>query len=264
MIFLQNKIKLKEIKNILPVLVNIYLIVFGFGWMIIHIFFRFFIERPSYNLQDIKNIISFQHYLFFCIFILFHILLIVFSCFTIYMRRITIKERSIITQIKLFFTTLLYKIYWKPLEFIHDKIAPHIPGSAKFFLYLETLWQTKGFTYFLILLFEILPKILIPCIFFIEIIFFNQIKFFVYSLSFYILPVIFQVFLKFFSSFATRNLPFFLEAYSHIKGIDPIMDKNGSHLGYTSYEVIVKEEYLNTIDSIADDIKKRFHVDLGA
>jgi len=53
-------------------------------------------------------------------------------------------------------------IYWQPLEFIYQKVAPNIPGSGRS----------------LIFIFDLLPKFWVAFIFLIEIVALNQLKFF--------------------------------------------------------------------------------------
>lgn len=55
--FLKNikiVINKKEFKNLLPLLVNFYISFLGISWIILHIYVRFFIERPTYLLLDLK------------------------------------------------------------------------------------------------------------------------------------------------------------------------------------------------------------------
>ena len=139
MIFLRNKIKntFNNFKDFLPIIINLYLIILGISWVSFHIYLRFFMKRISYNLVELKLYITMKYYFLFLYFVILH------CCFLI-IAIVTLLKRYQILQVKgslfISFGNTLNKVidilYWQPLEKVHDIIAPHIPGSGRFFLYL--------------------------------------------------------------------------------------------------------------------------------
>lgn len=242
-----------KIKNLSPYLVKIYLLIFGLGWIGLYLYFRFFVERPAYAFETLKSILTLKHYLSFFIFVSLHLILIFSMLYLLWRKKYPEEKKTFISKLVLVGSEISNKIIWEPLEYIHNQIAPIIPGSARFFLYLEHLWTRSkyGHPYFytLIFLFNVLPKFLVASFFIIDIIFYNQIKYFFSSLILLLIPIIFNLFLKFFITFANKNAPVIKNFFTSIK-----------YLGEEyNYEFIVKPEYVGVIDP-AEEIKVLFQL----
>lgn len=242
---------LSYLKHIVSYIFPMYLITLGLSWLFLQIYFRLFIERPSYNLIELKPFLTTKHYVFFVVFIIIHIIIVSLTCITIYRQIFPRKKPSIFVSMTVKITYVIDQIYWKPLEYIHDLIVPNIPMSGKLFLYIEKIWSSKDPIYFyvLIFLFEFLPRLLIAIIFSIEVIIFGQIKIFIYSVSLIFITIIWQIFLKMFASFGKRNKHVIEEYFYPIKGMgDPILDSHGNIISYNSLEFVVKPEYDGVIN----------------
>lgn len=238
-----------KVKDLVLLFSNIYLPLLGLLWICFHIYIRFILERSSYTLNEFKEYVSLKQSFMFLVFVIVHIIIIIIALIIIIKRKTGYKQNTNFIKISILFSNILSQIYWKPLEYLHDKIAPYIPGSGRFFLYLETKWKTKRFTYIVIGLFDVFPKIIVSLIFFVETIFFQRIHIFLYSLMLLIFPIFFSIFLKLFFSFTQRNVPLLKEYFESIKGIsDPVYDNLGNIAYYDTYEVIVKPEYVAVIN----------------
>lgn len=229
-------------------------------------------EKPPYSFEEFKAYIDIRHYILFIGFIMFHLLLILYNIFTLYRQKSV--NKSLFTNLLRKFVCIVELLYWKPLEYINDKIAPHIPLSGIFFLHVEKIWSKKDNIYFylLIFLFELLPRLIISLIFLIEVVIFGQIKLFIYIVSLFFVTIIWHIFLKLFANFGKRNLPIIKQYFSTIRGVgDATFDEDGNISSYSAYEFIVKPEYedvinveeeakllmqLESMQSFAEQIKK--------
>lgn len=242
---------LSNIKNIAAYIFPLYLIILGLSWLFLQIYFRLFLERPSYTLTELKPFLTTKHYVFFLLFIIIHIIIVSLACITLYRQIFPRTKSSIFVRATIKINYIIDLVYWKPLEYIHDLIAPRIPMSGRLFLYIEKIWSSKDSIYFyvLIFLFEILPRVSIAIIFVIEVIIFGQIKIFIYSISLIFITFIWQIFLKMFTSFGLRNKHVIEEYFYPIKGVgDPVLDQQGNITSYKSLEFVVKPEYDGVID----------------
>lgn len=247
-------------KNITLLLNNFYLLTVGISWVFIIIYLRIILERSTYTYEDMKSYISLKHYVIFSFFIIIQIIICIVCIIILIKRKKDYRPATLFQTIANKLNNLLEKIYWKPLQYIHDKVAPHIPGSGRFFLYLETKWKSKNFSYTLLMLFDSFPKVFMAIIFFVEAVFFQRIIIFIYCMPLLFVPICFSVFLKLFISFATRNIPVIREPFITIEGIgDPIKDINGQIVDYPNYKFILKKEYLDVIDPL-ENINALFQV----
>lgn len=242
---------INKIKAILPQLMPYYLTILGVGWILLYVYLRLIKERYSYKIEDIRPFIAEEHYIIFIGFVVLHMIILITTIFLLYKRKYPLKTTGIFYQSSQRLSKITDTIFWKPLEYIHDIIAPHIPGSARFYIYLESIWTKKkygkGYFYTLILIFNILPKVLVACVFFIDLVFFLHIKYFIYSLSLLILPIIFNIFLKLLITFSDNNAPILKEYFSEIKYVGDISDNNMTSNPY-AYEFYVKPEYADVIN----------------
>jgi hypothetical protein len=249
------KIILRNIKqtlnNFLPIFLHYYLTFLGLFWVTMFLYFRFFAPRTSYTLESLKTQMTIKHYIGFSLFIIIHLVLLSVILFNLLKKKDKETRFSLlISKIQIIIRNLL----WKPLDKIHEIIAPNIPGSGTYFLYLEQKWTLANIhpSYFYrhFFLFNILPKIIVSIIFFIDIIILGHFKYFLYSLPLIIIPILFNIFLKTFQSFAERNIPLLQDYFSEIKYVGDTFDANGvlTDTDPTAYEYYVKPEYAGTED----------------
>lgn len=239
-------------KNNKSKLINLYFFFLGICWISFHIYIRFLRDKTSYNLIEIKAQLNNFHYALFIVFIFSHFIIIFSIVLSVYRQYRNKQPSLIVIKISEKLNHVLDIIYWKPLEYIHDKIAPKIPGSARFFIFLESIWTENSYGekyfYTMIFFFDVLPKITVSLTFFIEIALYGQMKYFPYVLSIILIPVLFSIFIKLFISCSIRNIPVLTNYFSEITGFDPIINKNGEIIGYNYYEWVVKPEYEDVID----------------
>lgn len=244
-----------DIKTIIPFLINVYLFILGISWVLFFLYIRFVLKRTSYDLTLLKEYIEIKHYILFSAFILIHFLLIFISVLILYLRNKQIKSNSLFNRLSLLLTAFMYKIYIKPLEYIYNILALRIPGSAKIFLYLESVWNTKNFSYMMITIFDIFPKSIALLVFFLEIVIYKQINLFIYALFFLIIPIIFRLFLKILLTFGSYNNNVVEEFFISITGVgDPlgngpaVLDTKGDIIQYEQYHLLLKPEYIGVFD----------------
>ena len=217
--------------KLLPLFLQIYFTFLGIFWIIIFIYFRFFAPRTSYTLEELKSQLTIKHY-------------ISFSAF-------------IISKIQVFMDYVL----WKPLDNIHELIAPNIPGSSLFFLKNQKIWlkgnnKSQYYFHYYIFIFNVFPKVLVSIIFFIDIVIFGHYKYFLFSLPLLLVPILFNIYLKTFESFATRNIPVLQVCFSEIKYVGDTFDEQGNLISSdpAAYEFHVKPEYAESLD-LSETIK---------
>jgi hypothetical protein len=124
-------------KNLYSMLLYIYLILTGLSWICLHLYFRLFLKTPSYELSEIKLFLNHKILIIFIGFILLHFLIIISITILLYQKKYSKKPSSMFVNISQKLSSILNIIYWKPLEYIYEKIAPNMPGSGRFFLYLQ-------------------------------------------------------------------------------------------------------------------------------
>ena len=243
---------IKYIRTLLLYFFPMYLVTVGISWILLHIYLRFVTYKSSYTLAELKPHLTEKHYFFFLAFIVIHMFYLITVCIILYRQKFPQdKPYKIFNKLTEKINAVLDFIYWKPLDYIHDLIAPHIPMSARFFIYVEKIWATKEEKYFyqLIILFEVLPKLLISITFLIEIILYGRIKVFLYIIGLIFITIFWHIFLKLFASCGTRNASLIKNYFLTIKGVgNPTIDSDGIPIAYTSYEFVVKEEYEDVID----------------
>lgn len=224
---------------------NLYLLVLGIGWLIFHMNIRFFIERPSYILNEVKANLTITHYIIFTSFVLIHFVIIISVCYQLYRKKYPKERNTVVIYIMENISLVLDKLYWRPLTFLHDTIAPYIPYSARFFMYVESIWRTHKFTQLIVFAFDIFPKVFLAFIFVLEIVILGRVSLFFSCLLFLLIPLLLQIFLKVFKSFALRNAIKFLEPYITLKGVgEAQLDQDSVIIGYEYFEIILKPEYV--------------------
>jgi len=185
---------------------NVYLYSVGLLWVILFICFRFLRERSTFELNQLKSNITPTFIYVNMVFILLHIIMISISIYIIIKQnKIKVFENSkIIHQVKTFFNFIVIQ----PLESIRDLLAPNIPGSGLAFCkvaeFVEKNIELRSIL--LVILFDFLPRIFISFIFFVELIFYNKIEYFLYSLFLFLIPLSWMVFVNLFTNFGERGI----------------------------------------------------------
>ena len=184
---------------------SIYFLVLGTFWIALFIYFRFINKRSPYDLVDLRGLISTPYLLIHGGFILLHLFLICYAIYLIYNRNKDTKlPHWFIQKIQ----SSMEIILTKPLSYIKELIAPHIPYSGLFFCYLSEFLEKKDpiLAKRLIYIFYVTPRIIVACIFFIELVRYQRISYFVTSLILLLLPLLWSLFVNLFISFGERCL----------------------------------------------------------
>ena len=241
-------------KFLFTFILNLYLSIIGLTWIFFHLWLRFFINRSAYTLVELKSSLQTYHYILFGSFILIHIGLICSMLYVLYRLKYPLQKKSILYHIVEKFALGIDFLYYRPLNYIHDLVAPHIPASGRFFMYTYSKWKTKSPSFFYALIFTLdsLPKLIIAWTFFIEIVIMGQIKYFLYVLPLIFIPIMFAIFLKVFHSFALRNMPIVKEIFSNIEGINPIYDEYGEFVDYEHFNFTIKPGYEEEMEEYID------------
>src|ERR1700753_674527 len=247
-----NNINFKEY-NLFSILIKIYFFIVGFSWIALQLYFRLIAKKSDYNLLEIKIVITTKTLTLFSLFIILHFFIIISTISYAYRAYFKKNPSSIMVSLSTKLTLILDAIYWKPLYYIYDLIAPDIPGSGRYFLWLEKRWEKKKRTskyfYTIIFLFDVLPKLIVAITFFIELIIFNRFHFFFYILFLMFFPIMLKIFLNLFIDFSIRNLPILQNYFSAIKGREPFFNKHGQIIGYRFYDFALKKEYDGVVDA---------------
>jgi hypothetical protein len=233
-----------------------YLFLTGNFIIILHLYFRFFKTRTGYSLSILRDNLSFLGLVLSISFILSHLVTIIAIFYYLYKQYYNINRTSkLIHRI----SDVIDNLYWKPLEYIHDLIAPDLPYSGICIVWI-TEYVEKGnqvLRYKLYrhsyLLFDYLPKIFVSSIFFIDIVFENQIYSFLYSIWLLIIPIIYKIYIKLCTSFVIRNEPDVLEVIDIQAQGEP--DENGVYL---EFHFTMKPEYEFNMDILNEFVDRYY------
>ena len=189
---------------------NIYLLLVSLLIVFFSIYLRLFLVRKQYTLTELKLNVGYLQISIYVLFILFHAAIILYAIYKIYLRYMPKVENKMSSKIVIFFSKIINNLYWKPLEYLHDLIAPDLPYSGYLMLkYIDFFGQLGSFKIIKIIavIFVYIPRLVVVLLFTTELIFYNKIHYFLYCLPLLILPNIYHVFLKFCESLCERNLP---------------------------------------------------------
>lgn len=240
------------INNIFTILLKIYLFIVGIWWIGLQIYLRLIAKKSSYELLEIKSYITTKLLIIFTTFIIIHFMIMISILVHVYRERRNKNPSAFFMNVTSKISWLLDYIYWKPLQYIYDAVAADIPGSGRFFLWLDKRWTSKKYAhkyfYTLIFLFDILPRLIMAMTFFIEIIFYNRIGYFLYTIFLIFIPIAFKIFLTLFIDCGARNMPVLTNYFSKLEGIDPHLNHQGQITYYRNYNYIVKPEYIEVIN----------------
>lgn len=215
---------------------NLYLYLFSLLIIIFHLYFRISRINDEVSLEILKNNLTFFNY--FMLFIVFFIQTI--NIFLIFKHIFKYEKKSKWTQ---YFINFINIIYWRPLEFLYEKVAPDLPGSGKFFVFIATIVDRGNINlrykiyHHSYIFFSYFPQICVSSIFFVEVIFFHKIYYFFKLLFLLLIPLIFEIYIKLCISFYERNVPEFFE-FLNIEGSEP-----DSYGNYRTWSFSFKSEY---------------------
>lgn len=234
---------MKIFKNMLQVikenLETIYLISISFLWIGVFIYFRFFQKKSTYSLTELKYHITDYILYINSLFILIHILLLCYAIYNIFIKGEKKSTKKMVQLVK----NIVNILFIKPLIKLQELIAPHIPGSGIFFCKITEFFEKKDLSLlkYPVIIFNFSPRIIVSLMFFAELIFFNQIHYFIYSISLLFVSLFWNIFLSLYISFAERVLR---EIPKYIK-IIPVGQRlaNGWYSQY-DFEPLDKYEYV--------------------
>lgn len=205
----------------------------------LNIFLRIFNSKEIVSLHTIKEL-STTHLVVIYFFGLIQFFIIILMCYNIFINSKNLKYES---KFVLIANKIINKIYWEPLEFLHDMLAPHLPGSGKFFIFIAEFLEKKNINlrytcyHYSFVLFSYLPQLFAGILFVFEILVYKKINLFFYILPILLIPPLFQIYLKLCISFTDRNLHKFHNILN-IKGENP--DEFGN---YQAWSFSFKPEY---------------------
>lgn len=217
---------------------SIFFIIIGIFWLILFLYLRFGISKSSYSLIELKSQITLQYLIIHIGFVFLHIGLILYAIYIL-----LLKNKKTSNKIVKKISNIITFIIAKPLEHLRDFIAPYIPYSGSLFCNLALFLQKNDYdkiTKLIVILFNIIPRILVSIIFFIELVFYNKIYYFIPSLFLLLIPLIWNLFRNLFTNFGIRALN---DIRSYIK-IIPIGESkpNGFYEDYL-FEPLDKYDY---------------------
>ena len=168
------------------------------------IYLRFIQKKYTYDLNELKSQV-FENFLIINIgFTLLHVCLILLAIYSI-----SIKNKNS-TSGK--FTRIIQKIanvmFINPFLKLRNLIAPHIPYSAAFFCKVTKFFEKKDLKYLRlpVIIFNIIPRVIVGVIFFIELTVYNRIYYFIFSISLLFIPLLWNIFVNLYVNFAERSL----------------------------------------------------------
>jgi hypothetical protein len=223
-----------------------YLFCVGLFWISVHIYLRFFIIRLAYKLSTVGVALTLQYFIISVLFLIFHCIMLLLALYNIYtlFSKTSPKKSLILEKLKRGVEIL----YWDPLLFWHDLIAPNIPYSGEFlYSFGKYLWNQSANTKLAIaIIFDFIPRIIVATAFFIDIVVFNEIYYFIYAVHLIIIPILYKLFLKLFGSFIQRGLPDIEEVLK----VTPGEEHNQYHFelqsDYREYDTTVLQDYTET------------------
>lgn len=127
-------------------------------------------------------------------------------------------------------------IYWDPLLYIYNKIAPNVPLSGKFFAtFTKLLNKFKLSRLFLdfAIIFDYIPRLLIAISFMLDVIIYNNMFHFYSVVIYIIIPIVYKIILKMYIDFPLRNYSKYdkyFEATMNDEGSYEFTPKNGYKL----------------------------------
>lgn len=187
-------------------ILEIYLGCMGFFLIAIFIYFRIIMEKSHYSLAILKNDVTFFFLMLNCFFILYHGTIIIMFFYLKFWYNKKKMQVPLIINIKKLFDFFI----WNPLTYLLDKISPHIPYSGTLFIYYSHFFIKTDFRIFLLQLLcfslYMLPRLVMSLIFFYEIIFCNEIKYFSKYFFLFLFPIFYNIFLQLSEKFYINNI----------------------------------------------------------
>lgn len=231
-----------------------YLIIVGCLIIILQLYLRLFRSRNSYSLDTIKNNIYPIDILISINFIFIQLVAILSILYYFYKLYYNIEKTSPLIR---YASKIVDHLYWKPLEYIHDIIAPELPYSGIIFVYIADFVEkgNRNLRYKLYqssyIIFDYLPQILVSSIFFVDIVILNQLYYFLYAVLLLIIPVLFCIYLKLAESFYIRNSHQFHESLNIIP-----LGKPDIHGLYLKWQYSLKSNYVYDAEIFTEFVKE--------
>lgn len=184
--------------------ITIFFTIISLFWIIFFVYFRLIKEKTSYYLNDLKGNVTDYFLIVNILFIILHIFLLCYAIYGIYTNNKVKKAVFGVQYIQDIFNIIIIK----PFITLRELIAPHIPYSGIFFLKITTLIEKNSLSSlkYPVIVFNFFPRIIIASTFFIELIFFHRIKYFVYTIWFFFIVLLWNLFVSLYKSFAERLL----------------------------------------------------------
>lgn len=248
---------IKDLKILLSSPIGCFNLIIGLFWVSFYVFIRLFRDITGYKIIELKGNISIFVYIFFLFFVIINFSILLFYVVDWYKIKFN-KKTSVFTlkfvnwlrnQVNLFF--------WVPLDSLYKLV--NVPGSGKFFLFLEKNYfmnpwrrdtsEDRGIlTYVIIFSFDILPKIVLSVVFFIEVILFGQVFYFLRLLPILFLPIILKISIKLMESFGIEGVTVTSEYFLEVRCFGKKKEIYNSFDIFSLYEVRLKSQYINVVD----------------
>jgi hypothetical protein len=225
MIYNYDKIK--------SIIINIYMVLTSSIIIGLFIYFRLIKEYNAYSLENLKGVVNIKYFCF-CILMLFLHLIVIISIIYIFKNKEKRKE-SFFNIFKFIIEILV----WKPLDYILIKISPYIPYSGTVIISYCNFFRKNEIRLFLMkffcIFFYYLPRIIMSILFFTEIIFYHQLKYFFNMIFLLLVPFCYIIFINLCEKFYYNNI----ENLTNVLLVLPIGEPN-KHGVYINYKFSLK------------------------
>lgn len=215
--------------------IEIYLVLMSFIILSIFFYYRFIIKRFDYSLEILKNNITFNYLILCFSLMLLHLFIL---CGIVF--QLLNKNKKIDYKIFFYLEKIIEILLYKPVDYAITKISPYIPYSGTLIINYCYFFRKNVFRLFLaktlcfMLYFS--TKIFMALLFLIEVVYYNQVKYFFMLILIFILPYIYLLFLNLSEKFYTNNIQEVEE--SIIVTAEGIPNSNGV---YNNYKIQLKE-----------------------
>lgn len=196
-------LKFNPIKKLLT---ECYLILMSCLILSIFFYYRIIMKRFEYSLELLKFNLTLKYLIICSFFLLLHILII---CFILIHLVNKIKKTD--SKINFYLKEIVEILVYKPLNYIIKKISPYVPYSGTLIINYCYFFRKNAFRLFLTkilcFIFYFLPRIFMALLFFIEIVYYHQVKYFITFILIFLIPYIYLIFLKLSEIFYDNNMP---------------------------------------------------------
>jgi hypothetical protein len=190
-------------------ILNLYCLLAGLGWIFLHIYLRLIRETKTISLIELQSNFTYQKSIIITMVIFLHIVIVFTNIRYLIYQYILKKEHQpgILTKILLL---CIDKVYWKPLNYIHEHLISNIPKSGDvYFAFAKKLdkYQPMQKTFIAsAIFFDYSPRIIVTLCLFIDLFILKRLMYFPISLTLLIIPIVYAVILRILEDFAEVNL----------------------------------------------------------